>query len=93
MDDEHPGPVVYISRCGHDEDNCQRVTSVGPENDIVCVRIVSALEEVEENMFRLDIDISRVRSLFGIILSAVIGLCRTYETLTAQLGRKSFRPS
>lgn len=60
--EEHPGPII---RCfGLDSsaiDTTVRLTSVGPENDIVCVWVVSTLEEVEKYMLRLDIDISRVR--------------------------------
>jgi hypothetical protein len=37
-----------------------QVTSVSPEYDVVLVWVISALEEVEEEMASFDVDITRI---------------------------------
>ena len=37
-----------------------QATSVSPEYDVVLVRVISALEEVEEEMASFDVDITRI---------------------------------
>lgn len=42
---------------------CEGVrTAIGPEYDVILRRIVSTLEKVEEDMSRLDVDVTCVRT-------------------------------
>lgn len=60
-------------------------TAVRPEDDIIRVGVTPALEEVEEQMARLDVDVPAVRARGDLVQRRVAGLRRrTYRAVSLQ---------
>ena len=65
-------------------DQRSTLTSVGPENNIIFIRIVPTLKEVEKQMSSFDIDIPSERSVGNMFKRVVIS-----EHFKAQLHKSS----
>ena len=66
-EEEQPGPVTCNTRLECIQrpmtDHRSTLTSVGPENNIIFIRIVPTLKEVEKQMSSFDINIPSERSV------------------------------
>jgi hypothetical protein len=62
-DEEQPGPMQPKFVNSNPEKTVHELTSVGPKYDRIFVGIISAFEEIEEQVPSFDVNVSRVSTL------------------------------